>query len=44
MPPFEEALLLFVGRSIHQQFPFIFFALIAHIEMKFGIQIYCKNI
>jgi hypothetical protein len=26
------------------QFSFIFFALDAHIEMKFGIQIYCKNI
>ena len=35
---------LSVGRSVHQQFPFIFFALLAHIEMKFGIQIYRKNI
>jgi hypothetical protein len=43
------ALLLSVGRYVGdglsvQQFPFIFFALVAHIEMKFGIQIYCKNI
>jgi hypothetical protein len=33
-----------VSRSVHQQFPFIFFALVAHIEMKFGIHIYRKNI
>jgi hypothetical protein len=26
------------------QFPFIFFALVADIEMKFSIQIYRKNI
>jgi hypothetical protein len=48
MPPFEEgghiSLLLAVGRSVHQQFPFIFFALDAHIEMKFGIWIYRKHI
>jgi hypothetical protein len=47
MPPFEEgkaycfaAVCLSVGLSVHQQFPFIFAALVAHIEMKFGIQIY----
>jgi hypothetical protein len=49
MPPFEErrAYCLIcccrsVGLTVHQQFPFIliFFALVAHIEMKFGIQIY----
>jgi hypothetical protein len=37
------ALLLSVGFSVQQQFPFFFFALVAHIEMKFGIQIYHKN-
>jgi hypothetical protein len=30
--------------SVHQQFLFIFFALFAHIKMKFGAQIYNKNI
>jgi hypothetical protein len=33
-----------VGLSVHQQFTFIFFALFADIEIKFGIQIYHKNI
>jgi hypothetical protein len=51
MPPFEEgraycfaAVCRSVGLSVHQQFPFIFFALVAHIKMKFIIQIYRKNI
>jgi hypothetical protein len=30
--------------SDNLQFPFIFFALDAHIEMKFDTQIYWKNI
>jgi hypothetical protein len=30
--------------SVHHQFPFTFFALVAHTEMKFGLQIYHKNI
>jgi hypothetical protein len=36
------ALLLSVSLSVSQftLFPFIFFALVAHTEMKFGIQIY----
>jgi hypothetical protein len=44
------ALLLSVGRSVDlfvgppAQFPFIFFALVALTELKFGIQIYHKNI
>jgi hypothetical protein len=29
---------------LNLQFPFIFFALVAHTEMKFGIQIYNTNI
>jgi hypothetical protein len=29
---------------IKQQFPFIFFAAVAHAERRFGIQIYIKNI
>jgi hypothetical protein len=48
MPPWKKgghiALLLSVGRLVHQQFPFIFFALDAHTEMKFGIQIHHENI
>jgi hypothetical protein len=32
-----------LGLSVHQHFPFIFLALVAHTEMKFGIQIF-KNI
>jgi hypothetical protein len=36
------ALLLSVGRLVHQQFPFIFFALDAHIEMKFDTQIFME--
>jgi hypothetical protein len=44
MSPFEEALLLSVGQSVHRQFPFIFFSLVAYTEMKCGIQIYLKNI
>jgi hypothetical protein len=43
-----NALLLSVGRyvglSVDQLFHFIFFALVAHTEVKFGIQIYHKNI
>jgi hypothetical protein len=38
MPFFEEGrayCFAAVGPSVHQQFPFIFFALVAHIEMKF---------
>jgi hypothetical protein len=38
------ALLLFVSLSVHQHFPSIFFAEIAHNEMKFGIKINPKNI
>lgn len=41
------ALLLSVGRSVqsvHQQFPFTFFAEVIHTEMEFGIKIYHKNI
>jgi hypothetical protein len=30
--------------SNNLQFPFNFFALVAHIQMKFGIQIFQKNI
>jgi hypothetical protein len=51
MSPFEEgraycfaAVCQLVGLLVHQQFPFIFLALVAHTEMKFGIQIYYKNI
>ena len=38
------ALLLSVSRSVHQQFPLIFFAKDKHIEMKFCIQVYLDNI
>ena len=38
------ALLLSVCRLVHHLFPFIFFAMDAHIEMKFGILICRKNI
>jgi hypothetical protein len=56
MPPIEKgghiALLLFVGLlvglyvlSVHQQFLFIFFAEVAHSEIKYGIiWIHHKNI
>ena len=47
MPPFEEGrayCFAAVCRSVHQQFPFIFFAKVAHIEMKFGIQTFHRNI
>jgi hypothetical protein len=42
-PPFKEGGHIALLLSVHQQFPFIFFALVAHIEMKFGIQIYRKK-
>jgi hypothetical protein len=47
MPPFEDGrayCFAAVCRSVHQQFLFIFFTLVAHIEMKFGILFYRKNI
>ena len=52
MPPSKKgghiALLLSVGRSVgrsvHQQFPFIFFALVAHTEMKFGMVKFCLDL
>jgi hypothetical protein len=34
----------YIGRLVHQQFPFIFFALVAYIALTFGIQIHRKNI
>lgn len=53
MPPFEEGkafcyaavrLSIYVCRLVHQYFPFISFADVPLIEMKFGIQIYYNNI
>lgn len=50
-PPFKEggayyfaAARLSVGWLVHRQFPFVFFAEVACIEMEFGVQIYHNNV